>query len=247
MPQIKDSLYEQLYPLTTIAGQRFVDDFSGDAVDVKRWGFGGWVVADGVGNSAVMSDEINGGLLLTTSGTGTNSGLTMSFLAGTNTTGEDNMSVIAIPVRQFASGLCNMIFTMRMNMAVGNVTNVGGGFSETSRPDMAGDNMALLRGANGQTEFQLRTSNSGGSQNDTNTDVAFDNNWHTYKILSNFTADPTPAGTGVTLFIDGVLKATNTSAIGYFNENVAPLFCINRNSTTSISANIGYCEAWNEV
>ena len=66
MPQIKDSLYEQLYPLSTVAGQHLVEDFSGNTLDTFRWGariknVGAGVTVDGV---IEMSNSIDGGLLI---------------------------------------------------------------------------------------------------------------------------------------------------------------------------------------
>ena len=34
-----NSVYEITNPLTTVAGQRFIDDFSGSSLDSKKWGF----------------------------------------------------------------------------------------------------------------------------------------------------------------------------------------------------------------
>jgi len=245
MPQIKDSLYEQLNPLTTVAGQHFVDGFSGDTPDVMRWGFG--YQDSTTGNVASMGDSVNGGLLLTTGTAVDNQAIYMSFMTGTSLDGSDNGTATTIPIRPFSSGLCNMIATVRSNEAHATRGNQFAGFSETGRGDAAGDNMAGFYDHKSFTYFRLRTSNSGGSQNDTDSDIAGDTNWHTIKILSNFTADPTPAGTGVSLIIDGVLKATNTSAIGYFSENVAPIFSTMKSNTSSgaSSMNIAYCEAWN--
>jgi hypothetical protein len=109
--------------------------------------------------------------------------------------------------------------------------------------------MAVFMHHKSMGTFRFRCSNSGGAQGDISTDVTADNNWHTVKIFSNVTADPTPAGTGVGLFIDGILKGTRSTAIGYFSENVAPIFSTARSITSSgtSSINVGYCEAWNTL
>jgi len=247
MPQIKDSLYEQLYPLTTVGGQRFIDNFTGKVPDTFRWGFGNQDSSSG--NVASMSDEINGGLLLTTGTAASNQAIYMSFMSGTELDGSDNGTMTTIPIRPFSSGLCNMIATVRFNSTVGQRGNQCVGFSESGRGDCAGDNMALFYHHYSNSYFKLRTSNSGGGQRDLATDIAGDTNWHTIKILSNVTADPTSAGTGVSLFIDGILKGTNDGAIGYFSENVAPIFSTQSSAALSASstANISYMEAWNLV
>ena len=198
-----------------------------------------------------MSVEIIGGIKLQTGSSVDNQALYMSSMSGTELDGSDNGTVTTIPIRPFSSGLCNMIATLKMNESASTRGNQFAGFSESGRGDCAGDNMAGFRHHRGHSKFRLRTSNSGGSQNDTDSDISADTNWHTIKILSNVTADPTPAGTGVSLFIDGLLKATNTSAIGYFSENVAPIFSTQRSNLSSSGVgstmNIIYCEAWNTV
>jgi len=247
MPQIKDSMYEQLHPLTAVAGQRFVDDFTGDVPDTLRWGFGNQDSSSG--NAASMDNTVNGGLKLATGTAASNQAIYMSFMTGTNLTGSDNGTLTTIPIRPFSSGLCNMIATVKFNSTVGQRGNQCVGFSESGRGDCAGDNMALFYHHYSNSYFKLRTSHSAGAQRDTNTDIAGDTNWHTIKILSNVTADPTPAGTGVSLFIDGILKATNDGLVGYFSENVAPIFSTQSSAALSASstANINYMEAWNTV
>ena len=64
MPDTSASLYEQLFPLSTIMGQRFVDNFSGDALDTDRW----TTTISGSGTSS-MNDTVNGGVLLDASAT----------------------------------------------------------------------------------------------------------------------------------------------------------------------------------
>ena len=249
MPQIKDSLYEQLNPLTTVAGQHFVDDFSGDTPDVMRWGFG--YQNSTTGNVASMADEIDGGILLTTGSDDNDQALYMSFMAGTDLDGTGNATLTTIPIRPFESGLANMICTVRNNTPILTMGNFFAGFSESGRGDAAGDNMAGVSAHKSYFAgyFTFLTSNSGGGQGTTNSDLTRDTAWHTYNFSSNVTADPTPAGAASKMSIDGVLKATRTGAIGYFNENVAPIFATQRTSTTSggASMNIRYCEAWNEV
>jgi hypothetical protein len=61
-----DSIYDQLNAYGTVAKQRFVENFSGDALDTDRWS--SEVVTSGTTD---MSDSVNGGLDLAT---GTTSG-----------------------------------------------------------------------------------------------------------------------------------------------------------------------------
>jgi len=54
------SLYEKLFPLTTVMKQRVVDNFSGDTLD-ERWTF---INTSGTGSGA-MSDTVDGGYAIT--------------------------------------------------------------------------------------------------------------------------------------------------------------------------------------
>ena len=57
MPDTSASLYEQLFPLTTVMKQRFVENFSGDALDTDRWTHSDLT---GTGSSGI-SDSVDGG------------------------------------------------------------------------------------------------------------------------------------------------------------------------------------------
>jgi len=67
------SLYEQLFPLTTVMKQRFVDNFDGSSINES------WVENNIAGvNTVAISDTIDGGLSITTGGTNLN-GLYLDF------------------------------------------------------------------------------------------------------------------------------------------------------------------------
>ena len=238
-----DSVYEMFNPLTDVRNQHFWDWFSGRTLNTGtdgRWGIG--YQDSATGNTWNMADEINGGIKLTTGSAVDNQAIYMSFMDGTS-----NGTVTTVPIKPFKSGIANMIFTYKINQAQSACGNFGGGFHRDGRGDMAGGNMATLSGSSSSSTFNFRTSNSGGTQGETSSSVSLDTDWHVYKLSANVTADPTGAGTSSKLYIDGVLEASRTSAIGYFSETVAPLFSVQRNSTTSggASCNVGYCEAWN--
>ena len=62
MPDTSASLYEQLFPLTTVMKQRFVDNFSGDSLN-ERW-------AEHGSGTLVMDDAVNGGLKISSATSG---------------------------------------------------------------------------------------------------------------------------------------------------------------------------------
>lgn len=60
MTEIQASLYEHLFPLTTVMKQRVVDNFDGDELN-ERWNF-----TNGAGSgSGVMEDVVDAGFLIT--------------------------------------------------------------------------------------------------------------------------------------------------------------------------------------
>tara|TARA_R110000772_G_scaffold207884_1_gene318375 strand:- start:36 stop:656 length:621 start_codon:yes stop_codon:yes gene_type:complete len=58
-----DSIYDQLNAYGTVAKQRMVETFSGDALDTDRWNLGGTSTP-----TATMADEVDGGIKVSTSG-----------------------------------------------------------------------------------------------------------------------------------------------------------------------------------
>ena len=58
------SIYDQLNASGTIAKQRFVETFSGDALDTDRWN-----TSNSTGGTVTMADEVDGGIKIDTGGT----------------------------------------------------------------------------------------------------------------------------------------------------------------------------------
>tara|TARA_R110000824_G_scaffold400317_2_gene607573 strand:- start:642 stop:1259 length:618 start_codon:yes stop_codon:yes gene_type:complete len=66
-----DSIYDQLNAYGTVAKQRFVENFSGSALDTDRWNLSG-------GGTAVMQNSVDGGLLIQST-TGSNNKTSINF------------------------------------------------------------------------------------------------------------------------------------------------------------------------
>jgi hypothetical protein len=62
MPSTVASLYEQLFPLTTVMKQRVVETFSGDSLNTDRWTLEQLVGGD---STLVISDTVDGGAIFT--------------------------------------------------------------------------------------------------------------------------------------------------------------------------------------
>ncbi len=72
---VQDSLYEQLFPFTTVMKQRMVEHFDGNVLCVDKWCF---QIHSGSGSSGVMQATIDGGFIITT-GTATNNFSSIHF------------------------------------------------------------------------------------------------------------------------------------------------------------------------
>jgi hypothetical protein len=105
MPATVNSLYEQLFPLTTVMGQRVVETFSGDSLNTDRW-----THTDLVGTkSYAMADAVNGGLEMT-SATTTNDRHVLWF-NGKNQYAHDGSVAIFVMERTSAVGTINVGFS----------------------------------------------------------------------------------------------------------------------------------------
>ena len=208
--------------------QRLVETFSADALDTDRW----ILLKDGYNNgvpTAFMSDEIDGGLKVTAQASINNSsgGLgSASSWAGNN-------------IRQFAHNSSVYIDVFKQNTASSHHKVCTHGFGETLRGDGAGNNASLwLNGVNaGTSYFTTRTCNGSGNQSgNVSSDVAYDQNWHNYKIENKLAS--------VEFILEGVLKTTITTNIP--QGKMAPISGIQGTSTsTAPSYSIKYVECYN--
>ena len=224
------SIYDQLNASGTVAKQRFVETFSGDALDTDRWSTSKDSYNSGTPTFA-MSDEVDGGFKVTAEGSIDNSsgGVgSASSWAGNN-------------IRQFAHNGSVYIDVFKQNTASSHHKVCTHGFGETLRGDGAGNNASLwLNGVNaGANYFTTRTCNGSGNQSgDVSSDVAYDQNWHSYKIENK--------SSSVEFTLDGVLKTNNTTTSNIPQGKMAPISGIQGTSTsTAPSYSIKYVECYN--
>ena len=234
---IKDSLYEQLYPLSTVAGQHFVEDFSGNTLDTFRWGKGG------DGNETIeMYNGIDGGVLLEPD----NSDIYKPVYISTGFSGSRTSSSDAT-VRPFNPDGCSCIFVERwISGAIGTHTanEYAGGFTERPGSGGSGENSAHWLGRASYGTYQTRGINSGGSQTNTDSGFTSTNNSVCFKI------EVTGASGTATMIrgtINGLLETTQ--ATGNFpSAKMALSWSIQGHNGSSYTANqrlIRYVEAWN--
>ena len=225
---IKDSLYEQLYPLTTVAGQHFVEDFSGNSLDSKRWG------KDTDDGTVAMSDSVNGGVILTT-GAGLYDSVCIGFLAD-STGGGANVPLC------FDSQGAVIQFVEQWGTASTGVNTTTNGFHSERRGDNAGNNACAMELGKWNTNYQLRTINSVGAQTDTDSGISTTggNSIATNKNFFRIETQPTFA----TMSINGVLGSTAGTNLP--SGGLAPCFGIQNHSIEGAAIlHVIYCEAWN--
>jgi len=151
----EESLYEHLFPLTTLMKQRVVENFSGDTLN-ERWTLNN---AGGGGGTAPMSDSIDGGVRLITNGGST-----------------DQLSITFDNIRQYSPTSAISLFVAQRVTA----TNLQllAGFADALA--LSGD-ASVVKEFSGETFKQLITSDNGASAS-TNTTVNVNTNFTAYKI-----------------------------------------------------------------
>ena len=156
MVDTQESLYEQLYSLSTIAKQRFVENFSGDSLDTDRWHQGSY---SGTG-TFTMIDGVDGGFSITTASdtNARNSGIEFNNIRPFSHTGS-----VWITVFRTVTASNNQV-------VVGLVDNAysGGGYYH-------------VRNRQGSTYYALQTRNDTVGSTTTDTAINTDTSWHVHK------------------------------------------------------------------
>ena len=189
MTIVKESIIEHLQPLTLPIKQRFVEHFSGNALDTFRWS----THATGSGTEEfVMSDSIDGGLLIKSR---PNGAATLDFGPGD-----------ATKKRPFSPTGAVMILTSKMIEA--QYSGQYNGF-RTNHYTEAGKYVRMnIQGTTNGNSFDnkiILMSNSPSANTDTGIASSAIHDWHTYKLelLSSSS----------TLSVDGVLSSTGFGTI----------------------------------
>ena len=216
MPTQSASLYEQLFPLTTVMKQRVVDNFSGDTIN-DRWN----TFVQTSSFTVSMVDSVNGGVQGVT-GTGTNHGGGINFNAKRQYA--HNGSVVIWVSKVDNSTNIHQIVMGGLNWSVGNADNAG--------LDSATWGSSHLTNAN----FYNRTINTAGSQTDTASSIARDTDWHVFKQVLG--------ASDVEGFIDGISETTSTTTLPQRALN--PIWgAQNGSSASAVTVSARYMEAYN--
>jgi len=152
----ESSLYEHLFPLTTVMRQRMVENFDGDALDTDRWS----LVTNGT-SSGAMDDVVDGGYKI-------QSGTTIG-----------SFGILTFNDKRHYSETASIGITV---CKIVNNTNVRmrSGLAERHTSALV-HNSVMVLGFGSVTNFELetRTASSGAS---TDTGLAHDSNFHSHKM-----------------------------------------------------------------
>jgi hypothetical protein len=151
-----DSIYDQLNAYSTVAKQRFVETFSGDALDTDRWSTA--VVGDG---TVTMSDSVDGGIVLNSGSNAVNQTTSIAF---------DGK-------RPFSATGCMFLCVAKLNGTTDQVTYIGMSNGATG---VSGHNMTYQKGLSGST--WLATTYDGSTWAEANSTVTVDTSAHLFQI-----------------------------------------------------------------
>ena len=213
MPSKSPSLYEHLNLPHQVMGQRMVERFSGDALDTDRWN-----IAHSAGNDSNspngMADSVDGGFQWTTHDSNS------SYYGNMNFNGK----------RQFNPISSAWIAVTRNHTTTNTAHYVG----------LTENSYFMLSASGNVTNYQLSTRNDTIGTGNTDTSVASDTNWHTWKGETD--------GTTVTLHGDGVLEASRTYPIpSTATGTLEPNFQVYTTSGgTAKTSSMRYFEAYNK-
>jgi len=219
--QTFDSVYESTNQLTTVAGERMVEWFTGNSLNTDRWN----TSFSGSGGAVAMSNTVDGGLELKSS----TSGRTIIDFAPADPPTARTFNAdgfVQITVMKLTDVNYSLLDTgMRTNY----YSEAGANISSQVQADLV---------AYGGEKFRLV---SGGFTNvDTDQTGLYD--WHTHKLESTDTTS--------SLTIDGILKATavgNASGTGYGDVLMPFVECHNTEVTapTNPYGYVHYMECYN--
>ena len=218
MTEVKDSLYEQFCPLTTVAGQHFVEWFTGASLEkvgssAKRWKEGGQGT-----ETIAISDSVDGGLSLKTQGN--NAGTTAFIDFGGN------------EFRPFAINGSVCIIVSKL------VTTNYGVMSMGMNGNLMAEAKSEIRWYADSYNNNIKFKVDSHTAIDSGLSAGEENNWHCYKIETK-----TSSSEGT---IDGVLAATTSDIPDAVDTKLQPFVMVNNSEGSGvIEGLVRYYEAYN--
>ena len=209
------SMYESRSELTTVQGQHFVEWFTGKSLPSY------WTLQNNTALPTVaMQDSVDGGLLITNTGTGYGGSVTFNNIRQYGGSGV-NCSCIMVLKNTTANGLTYAGFDRN-------------GAPSTSNGGMGANSTAVIE-MGASVYFSLVVTNAGSGWNRTATSIpTADTNWHKVKIDVK--------ASDVDLTVDGTLEATRTGV----RPSTTMQPCVTgRNAGANATTHIRYMEAYN--
>lgn len=196
-------MYESFNDLDTINKQRFVEWFSGNALNTDRWGIR---TGSGSNFTATMADSVDGGLVLNSPAEASSSGC-IAF----NADGTGNVSPMS--VRPFSHTGSAIIIVAKFDPYTDFNNGDGAfiGFAQDANLSAGGNNTLMVGVKGNESKFILQTTNGSGSQTRQwqSPMVTADTNYHVWK-LENFMDGATQKAR---MYMDGTLIHTTTSTL----------------------------------
>ena len=220
-----NSVYEITNNLSTVARQRFVSWLSGNLASTSISSgtntgvLNEWSVTNNSGtNSYESSDAVNGGFKITT---GAVDGNVLTLNNGNNASHmwTDNENCTWIAVAKLYQITNQKTFVGLRSTTSGVYFNNANGFVHE----------------NSASSYFSFTTAAGNTAEATNTDITADTNWHTFK--------GTQSDTAMNGYIDGVLKATNTTR--FPNGKQEFTMSLKNADATARSMGLRYVEVYN--
>ena len=158
-----DSIYDQLNAYGTVAKQRMVETFSGDALDTDRWTYN---LFSGTG-AGVMLDEFDGGFKMSSTATG----------------GESEGMIAFDDIRQYSHTGSTWIAVVKSTNTIAlNHSSSLAGLKSLDDNQFNGGNLAgFKKETNNNDYISYHSTNVGGQHGGATTGVAKDQNYHTWK------------------------------------------------------------------
>ena len=211
---IASSLYERLSALTQVMNQRVVENFAGAGLNTARW------TANSLAGSPTfaMVDEIDEGFSISTGTTSSAHG-TIDFNDKRQYDPAD--SVMIFPAKKVSAS------DIRLFLGMASIGNFAG----------SGHWVLLYAQTGTTTNFAIQT-RDGSAQSQTESSIALDTSWHSYKIENGASNNK--------LYIDGVLEVTKTT--NRPTTKCQPIMSVwNQATTTNVESRIRYLEAYNKL
>ena len=214
-----DSIYDQLNAYGTVAKQRFVENFSGSALDTDRWQT---FAVLGTLFTVSMSDSVDDGLKFVSPASSSRTYLTFGLNPNEK--------------RQYAHNGSVCITVTKADTSSGEELVSAGLHSNTNVDwwNVATGSDYINYYSAGTTKYRLRTANGSATEEASST-VVPDSSWHTHKLET--------LASSCEYSIDGLTAISTSTSIP--DTPLQPMVTMGEGGTTARTLRIRYMECYN--